>query len=112
MLETIQRTDNQRNHGRSISSGCFKTPDELLDLPDLDVLLGLVRRWVGHDVVKGPSTAGSRKAKIQDYVRHKISYVFAIGCRDFQSCFGRGLWRRRPPGANYVGRTQASMKDG
>lgn len=87
MSEKTQRTDNQRNHGRSISSGRFKTPDELLDLPNLDVLLGLVRRWVGHDVEKGPSTAGSRRAIIRDYVRHKISMVIAIEYRDFSELF-------------------------
>lgn len=87
LSEKIQRTDNQRNHGGSISSGRFKTPDELLDLPNLDVLLGLVRRWVGHDVEKGPSTTGSKRARIRDYVCHKISCVFAIGCRDFSELF-------------------------
>lgn len=35
-----KRTDDERNHGSSISAGRFKTLDQLLDLPDFDVLLG------------------------------------------------------------------------
>jgi hypothetical protein len=73
----VQRTDDQRNHGRSISSGSLKTLDELLDLPDLDVLLGLVCRWVGHDEYRGPSTAGTGRARNRNYARHNL-YVFAI----------------------------------
>jgi len=38
-----ERTDDERNHGGSISTSGFKTLDELLDLPYFDVLLGLVR---------------------------------------------------------------------
>lgn len=35
-----RRTDNERNHGGTISAGRFKTLDQLLNLPDLNVLLG------------------------------------------------------------------------
>jgi hypothetical protein len=35
-------TDNEGNHGCAISTGGFKTLDQLLDLPDLNVLLGVV----------------------------------------------------------------------
>ena len=37
-----RHTNNERNHGGAIAAGGFKTLDQLLDLPDLDVLLGLV----------------------------------------------------------------------
>jgi hypothetical protein len=43
------RTNDERNHGGSISSGRFESLDQFLDLPDLDVLLGLVRLRVTHD---------------------------------------------------------------
>jgi hypothetical protein len=35
-------TDDERDHGCAIAAGSFKTLDQLLDLPDLDVLLGVV----------------------------------------------------------------------
>lgn len=35
-----RRTDNERDHGGTISAGGFETLDQLLDLPDLNVLLG------------------------------------------------------------------------
>jgi hypothetical protein len=35
-----KHTNNERDHGGTISAGGFKTLDELLDLPDLNVLLG------------------------------------------------------------------------
>ena len=35
-----RRTDNERDHGGTISAGGFKTLDQLLDLPDLNILLG------------------------------------------------------------------------
>jgi hypothetical protein len=38
----VSRTDNERNHGGSISTGGFETLDQLLDLPDLNVLLRLI----------------------------------------------------------------------
>jgi hypothetical protein len=41
-------TDNERNHGGSISPGSLKTFDQLLHLPDLDVLLRLVGLGVTH----------------------------------------------------------------
>lgn len=37
------RTDDERNHGSSISAGGFQALDELLHLPNLDVLLGIIR---------------------------------------------------------------------
>ena len=43
-----QRTNNERNHGSSISTSGFKTLDQLLDLPDLDILLSFVRRRGAH----------------------------------------------------------------
>lgn len=43
-----EHTDNQRDHGRSISSGRLKTLDELLDLPDLDILLSSLLSTVRH----------------------------------------------------------------
>lgn len=36
------RTDNERNHGCAITAGGFEAFDQLLDLPDLDVLLRIV----------------------------------------------------------------------
>lgn len=36
-------TDNERNHGGSISAGGFQALDQFLHLPDLDVLLHIVR---------------------------------------------------------------------
>ena len=50
LLRQASHTDNERNHGCAISTGSFKTLDELLDLPDLDVLLSLVGLLVltGH----------------------------------------------------------------
>lgn len=42
-LGTSRRTNDEGNHGGSISAGGFKTLDQLLHLPDLDVLLGIVR---------------------------------------------------------------------
>lgn len=40
--------DNERNHRGSISTSGFKTLDQLLDLPDLDILLSFVRRRGAH----------------------------------------------------------------
>lgn len=37
-----RRTDDERNHGRSISSSGFEALDQLLHLPYLNVLLGVV----------------------------------------------------------------------
>jgi hypothetical protein len=36
------RTDDERNHGSSVTTGLCQALDELLDLPHLNVLLGLV----------------------------------------------------------------------
>jgi hypothetical protein len=41
-------TNDERYHGGSISSCCFEALDQLLHLPDLDVLLGLIRLGVTH----------------------------------------------------------------
>jgi hypothetical protein len=40
--EQASRTDDERNHGGSISTSGFKTLDQLLDLPDLNVLFSLI----------------------------------------------------------------------
>lgn len=42
-IDGARRTDNERDHGGTISTGGFKTLDQLLDLPDLNVLLGFTR---------------------------------------------------------------------
>lgn len=42
------RTNDERNHGRSIAPGGFQSLDELLDLPDFDVLLSLIGLRVTH----------------------------------------------------------------
>lgn len=39
-IDKEKRTDNERDHGGTISAGGFKTLDQLLDLPNLNVLLG------------------------------------------------------------------------
>jgi hypothetical protein len=41
-------TDDERDHGGSISSGSFQALDQLLHFPDLDILLGLVGLGVAH----------------------------------------------------------------
>ena len=41
-------TDDQGDHGRSVSSSLLKPLDELLYLPYLDVLLRLVGLWGAH----------------------------------------------------------------
>jgi hypothetical protein len=41
-------TNNQGNHGGSISPGSLQALDQLLDLPDFDVLLRLVGLGVTH----------------------------------------------------------------
>ena len=41
-------TNDERNHRGSISSSSLQALDELLHLPDLDVLLGLVGLGVTH----------------------------------------------------------------
>lgn len=48
-----KHTDNQRNHRGSISSGGFKTLDELLDLPDFNILLRVVRSLSRAHVGRG-----------------------------------------------------------
>lgn len=35
------RTDDERDHARAVTTGGFETFDQLLDLPYLDVLLGV-----------------------------------------------------------------------
>lgn len=42
-------TDDERDHGGPISSGSFQALDQLFDLPDLDILLGLVGLLFTHD---------------------------------------------------------------
>jgi hypothetical protein len=37
-----ERTDDERNHGGSVTTGLCQALDELLDLPHFNVLLGLV----------------------------------------------------------------------
>ena len=34
----VELTDNERNHGRSISPGGLEALNQLLDLPDLDLM--------------------------------------------------------------------------
>ena len=41
------RTDDERNHAGAIPAGGFKTLDQLLDLPHLNVLLGLAALPLG-----------------------------------------------------------------
>ena len=41
-------TNDQRNHGGSISSSRFQAFDQFLHLPDLDILLRLVGLGVAH----------------------------------------------------------------
>ena len=41
--EARGRTNDERNHGGSISASRFQTLDQLLHLPDFDVLLRIVR---------------------------------------------------------------------
>lgn len=41
-------TDDEGNHGGSVSARLFKTLNELFDLPYLDVLLSLIRLWITH----------------------------------------------------------------
>ena len=56
--------DDERNHGGSISSGGFKTPDQLLDLPYFNILLRVVRLSLGAHVDdkidKRPGKRGSK----------------------------------------------------
>jgi hypothetical protein len=55
----LGRTDNERNHGCSISSGGLKTLDELLDLPDLNLFIGLLVSVHVHDGKNARSCAGA-----------------------------------------------------
>lgn len=48
MRQQATRTYNERYHGGSISSGSFKALNQLLYLPDLDVLLCVVGLWSAH----------------------------------------------------------------
>lgn len=50
--DLVLRRDDEGNHGGSISAGSFQALNELLDLPDLDVLVGLgagALLFGGHD---------------------------------------------------------------
>lgn len=49
LSECRRHTNNQRNHGGSVSSGCFEALDELLNLPYFDVLFRLVGLRCAHD---------------------------------------------------------------
>lgn len=60
--EQAARTDDERDHGGAVTTGLFKALDEFLDLPYLNVLLGLVRLGVAHDcgsLVVEPDADGS-----------------------------------------------------
>ena len=56
-------TNDERNHGRSISAGGLEALDQLLDLPDLNVLLGLVVLLLVAHVERGGASCGSRTTK-------------------------------------------------
>lgn len=82
-----QRTDNERNHGGSISTSGFKTLDQLLDLPDLDILLSFVRRRSAH---LGEATVDQGKSYRRPCRRLKIWSVkwAGVGEQRFRlACF-------------------------
>jgi len=47
--DLILGRDDERDHGGAVSARLFEALDQLLHLPHLDVLLGLVGLWVTHD---------------------------------------------------------------
>lgn len=89
-----ERTDDERNHGSSVTTGLFQALDELLDLPYFDVLLGLVRLLLfthvgGASVVRAWWDQGLRGGLSVD-----IQNTF------FQGCGGaRGTVAPAPAGA-------------
>jgi hypothetical protein len=71
-----EHTNDEGNHRGSISSRCLEALDQLLDLPDFDVLLGLVGLGVTH-------IDGGRSFKISIFccigVRYELNYEVGSG---------------------------------
>ena len=89
-------TNNEGNHGCSIAASSLQALDQLLDLPDLDVLLGLVRLGVAHFGCWGRF----KYWKSREMVRRDASLTLrkstvsrlSLSVSTFLLCFAFRLW--------------------